>query len=481
MDLFMDTNSFIHDLTAIVGAQGILTNPKDTQSYNTDWREIFHGNSIAVVRPQNTQEVADVVKLCVKYEVAIVPQGGNTSLVGGATPSTQDNQIVLSLSRMNKVRNIDIIDSTMTIEAGVILEEAQNVAKNAGLYLPIVISSQGSAQIGGVIAANAGGNNTLRYGNAREFVLGLEVVTADGKILHNLRRLRKDNTGYALKQIFIGSEGTLGIITAAVLHLYPYPRSTEVALCAVPDLDHALKLLHLFNSYNPAALQAFEYISQKGMDLVLEQFPELHCPLETKAPIYIVVELAIPAQGNGLRELFETVLEKAFEEEIVLDAVLAESETQRQSLWRFREEQAESQKRAGANIKNDVSVPISSIPEFIERATLACENLYPGIQVAPFGHLGDGNIHFNLVQPANGDGKDFMDKSHDLMDAVCAVVYDLEGSFSAEHGIGQLKNYMMPSWRGGAELELMQKIKKSLDPNNILNPGKIFPDANHKP
>lgn len=477
MDLFMDTNSFIHDLTAIVGTQGILINPKDTKSYNTDWREIFRGNSIAVIRPQNTQEVANIVKLCAQRNVAIIPQGGNTSLVGGATPPKQGNQIVLSLSRMNKIRNIDKIDSTITLEAGVILEEAQNAAKNAGLYLPIVISSQGSAQIGGIIATNAGGNNTLRYGNTREFVLGLEVVTADGQILHNLRRLRKDNTGYALKQIFIGSEGTLGIITAAVLHLHPYPRSTEVALCAVPDLDHALKLLHLFNNHNPAALQAFEYISQKGMDLVLKQFPELKCPLETKAPVYIVVELALPAQGNGLRELFETVLEHAFEEEIVLDAVLAESETQRQSLWRFREEQAESQKRAGANIKNDVSVPISSVHEFITRATKACEDLCPGIQVVPFGHLGDGNIHFNLVQPSNDNGNDFMSKSHDLMDAVCAVVYDLEGSFSAEHGIGQLKNYMMPSWRGGAELELMQKIKQSLDPRNLLNPGKIFPDT----
>ncbi|CAI3924353.1 FAD/FMN-containing lactate dehydrogenase/glycolate oxidase (GlcD) (PDB:1AHU) [Commensalibacter communis] len=472
----MDINSFIHDLTSIVGSQGIITNPKDTEIYNTDWRQIFQGNSIAVLRPQNTQEVSDVVKLCVQYDVTIIPQGGNTSLVGGATPPKQGNQIILSLSRMNKIRNIDTIDSTMTVEAGVILEEAQNAAKNAGLYLPIVIASQGSAQIGGVIATNAGGNNTLRYGNAREFVLGLEVVTADGQILHNLRRLRKDNTGYALKQIFIGSEGTLGIITAAVLHLHPLPRSTEVALCAVPDLQHALRLLHLFNNYNPAALQAFEYISQKGMDLVCQHFPELNFPLETKAPVYIVVELAIPAQGDGLRELFETVLEKAFEEEIILDAVLAESETQRLNLWRFREEQSESQKLSGANIKNDVSVPISSIPEFIERATQACEAIYPGIQVAPFGHLGDGNIHFNLVQPANGDSKDFMNKSHDLMDAVCAVVYDLEGSFSAEHGIGQLKNYMMPSWRGGVELELMEKIKQSLDPKNILNPGKIFPN-----
>ncbi|MDI2090621.1 FAD-binding oxidoreductase [Commensalibacter oyaizuii] len=475
----MDIANFIKELTEILGPQGILTDAKDTETYNTDWRQIFTGTSIAVLRPQTTQQVADAVKICARYKVAIVPQGGNTSLVGGAIPSTNDVQVVLSLSRMNKIRNIDTLDSTITLEAGVILEDAQNAAKEAGLYLPIVISSQGSAQIGGIIATNAGGNNTLRYGNAREFVLGLEVVTADGQILHNLRRLRKDNTGYALKQIFIGSEGTLGIITAAVLHLHPYPRSTEVALCAIPDLQKALRLLHLFNSHNPAALQAFEYISQKGMELVCSQFPELHFPLETTAPVYIIVELALPEQGDGLRTLFETVLGEAFEEEVVLDAVLAESETQRQNLWRFREEQAESQKRAGANIKNDVSVPISSIPDFVERATRACESFYPGIQVTPFGHLGDGNIHFNLVQPQHEDGKLFMSKSHDIMDAVSQVVYELEGSFSAEHGIGQLKNYMMPSWRGGVELELMKKIKESLDPCNILNPGKIFPQDAH--
>lgn len=472
----MNADMLLTALTELLGPRGILTNPKDTESYDTDWREIFHGKSLAVIRPANTEEVAKAVYLCAKHNVAIVPQGGNTSLVGGATPSADGSQIVLNLSRLKQIRSIDPIDRTMIIESGVTLEEAQNAAKQAGLYLPIVISSQGSAQIGGIIATNAGGNNTLRYGNTREFVLGLEIVTADGHILHNLRRLRKDNTGYALRQLFIGSEGTLGIITAAVLQLHPQPHSIEVAFCALPDLDKALELLNLFHNHNPAALQAFEFISQTGMDLVCSQFDDIQFPLENKGPVYILVELALPDKGNGLRQLLESVLEQAFEKEIVIDAIIAESETQRQKLWRLREEQSESQKRAGANIKNDVSVPISHIPELIKRATSACERICPGIRVAPFGHLGDGNIHLNLVQPLDGDPTAFMAQDHELMDAVSQVVFDLEGSFSAEHGVGQLKNYMMTSWRGGTELELMRKIKQALDPKNILNPGKIFPE-----
>lgn len=472
----MNADVLLTALTELLGPRGILTNPKDTESYDTDWREIFHGKSLAVIRPANTEEVAKAVYLCAKHNVAIVPQGGNTSLVGGATPSADGSQIVLNLSRLKQIRSIDPIDRTMIIESGVTLEEAQNAAKQAGLYLPIVISSQGSAQIGGIIATNAGGNNTLRYGNTREFVLGLEIVTADGHILHNLRRLRKDNTGYALRQLFIGSEGTLGIITAAVLQLHPQPHSIEVAFCALPDLDKALELLNLFHNHNPAALQAFEFISQTGMDLVCSQFDDIQFPLENKGPVYILVELALPDKGNGLRQLLESVLEQAFEKEIVIDAIIAESETQRQKLWRLREEQSESQKRAGANIKNDVSVPISHIPELIKRATSACERICPGIRVAPFGHLGDGNIHLNLVQPLDGDPTAFMAQDHELMDAVSQVVFDLEGSFSAEHGVGQLKNYMMTSWRGGTELELMRKIKQALDPKNILNPGKIFPE-----
>ncbi|AYN87198.1 FAD-binding oxidoreductase [Commensalibacter melissae] len=473
----MDNSDFINNLTSILDTQGIITDPKEKISYDTDWREIFHANSLAVVRPKTTEQVAEIVKLCNDYQIAIVPQGGNTSLVGGASPTPDKKQIVLSLNHMNKIRDINTIDYTMTVEAGLVLEEAQNIALKSDLYLPIMISSQGSAQIGGIIATNAGGNNTLRYGNTREFILGLEVVTAKGKILNILRHLRKDNTGYDLKQLFIGSEGTLGIITAAVIQLHAKPKSTEVALCALTDIHQALKLLRLFHNYNPAALQAFEYISSTGMQLVRSNIEDIYFPLETETSTYILVELALPEKGDKLKALLETVLEEAFEKGIVLDAVLAESETQRQNLWKLREEQAESQKRAGANIKNDVSVPISAIPEFIVRATQACQETYPGIRVAPFGHLGDGNIHFNLVQPEHEDPDEFIQKSHNLMNIVSKIVFDLHGSFSAEHGVGQLKNYMMSEWKSETELDLMQKIKKALDPDNLLNPGKIFPKS----
>lgn len=473
----MDNSDFINNLTSILDTQGIITDPEEKISYDTDWREIFHANSLAVVRPKTTEQVAEIVKLCNDYQIAIVPQGGNTSLVGGASPTPDKKQIVLSLNRMNKIRDINTIDYTMTVEAGLVLEEAQNIALKSDLYLPIMISSQGSAQIGGIIATNAGGNNTLRYGNTREFILGLEVVTAKGEILNILRHLRKDNTGYDLKQLFVGSEGTLGIITAAVIQLHAKPKSTEVALCALTDIHQALKLLRLFHNYNPAALQAFEYISSTGMQLVRSNIEDIYFPLETETSTYILVELALPEKGDKLKALLETVLEEAFEKGIVLDAVLAESETQRQNLWKLREEQAESQKRAGANIKNDVSVPISAIPEFIVRATQACQETYPGIRVAPFGHLGDGNIHFNLVQPEHEDPDEFMQKSHNLMNIVSKIVFDLHGSFSAEHGVGQLKNYMMSEWKSETELDLMQKIKKALDPDNLLNPGKIFPKS----
>ncbi len=472
----MDITNFINALNKILDPQDIITDSKEKITYDTDWRGIFHNDCLAVVRPKTTQQVADIVKLCDKFKIAIVPQGGNTSLVGGATPIFNQNQIILSLNRMNKVRDINKIDYTITAEAGVILEEAQNIALQSDLYLPIMISSQGSAQIGGIIATNAGGNNTLRYGNTREFVLGLEVVTANGEILNILHHLRKDNTGYDLKQFFIGSEGTLGIITAAVLQLHAKPKSTEVALCALNDTHQALKLLRLFHQYNPAALQAFEYISGAAMKMLQKYIDDVVFPLETETSTYILVELALPQEGDSLKILLETILEAALKQEIIVDAVLAENEKQQLNLWKLREEQAESQKRAGANIKNDVSVPIFAIPEFIERATQACEKLYPAIRVTPFGHLGDGNIHFNLVQPENDNPTNFMQKSHALMDAVCKIVFDLNGSFSAEHGVGQLKNYMMLNWKNNTELSLMKKIKKTLDPNNLLNPGKIFPE-----
>jgi len=355
------------------------------------------------------------------------------------------------------------------------LKAAQEAAAEVGCLLPLSISSEGSAQIGGVLATNAGGNNTVRYGNARDLVLGLEVVLPDGQVWNGLRRLHKDNTGYCLRQLFVGSEGTLGIITAAVLKLYPRPRETAVALCALASPEAALDLFNRFQQHDAAAIQAYEYMSRAGIDLVLRYIPGTALPIATAAEQYALIELATPREGAGLRASLEEVLAAAMEAGVVLDAVIAESGAQRAALWKLREEHSEAQKLAGASVKNDVSVPVSKVPELIRRATDICERLVPGIRCVPFGHLGDGNIHLNLVQPEDADPVAFLARDHELMDAVNEIVRALDGSFSAEHGIGKLKPYMMPEWRGGAELELMRRIKAALDPKGLLNPGKLLP------
>jgi len=465
----------IESLRARLGPNGVLTDPADTAPYCEDWRRLYRGRTPAVLRPATTAEVAEAVRLCAAHGVAIVPQGGNTSMVGGATVAEDWSQIVLTLSRMNRVRAIDPTDMTMEIEAGVTLKAAQEVAAEAECLLPLSISSEGSAQIGGVLATNAGGNNTVRYGNARDLVLGLEVVLPDGQVWNGLRRLHKDNTGYCLRQLFVGSEGTLGVITAAVLKLYPRPRETAVALCAVASPEAALHLFNRLQQHDAAAIQAFEYMSGPGLELVLKEIPGTVRPLAQPVAHYVLVELATPREGADLRGALEQVLAAALEAGLLEDAVIAESGAQRAALWRLREEHSEAQKRAGASVKNDVSVPVSKVPELIRRATEACERLVPGIRCMPFGHLGDGNIHFNLVQPEGGDPNAFLARDHELMDAVNAVVRALDGSFSAEHGIGRLKPYMMPEWRGGAELELMRRIKAALDPKGLLSPGKLLP------
>ena len=462
-------------LEKALGPGGLLTDASDMAPFLTDWRSLFHGKACAVARPASTEACAEAVRLCAEPNVPVVPQGGNTSMVGGATPDETGLALVIVTSRMNRVRAIDPIDNTIVVEAGVTLKAAQDAATAAGLMLPLSISSEGSAEIGGVLATNAGGNNTVRYGNARELVLGLEAVLPDGQVLNLMRRLRKDNTGYALRQLFIGSEGTLGLITTAILQLQPKPKSVEAALCAVADAKGALALFSAFRNTEPSAIQAFEFMSGLSMNLVNTLIPDASLPLSEPAPAYVLVELASPREGGALRDLMEEVLGKAFEDGLVSDAVLAESETQRLAFWKLREEHAEAQKRAGASVKNDVSVPLSAIPTFIDRATAACEALIPGIRVAPFGHIGDGNIHFNLVQPEDADGKAFLARDHEMMDTVANIVKELGGSFSAEHGVGQLKTYMMPAWRGGAELDMMRRIKGAVDPEGIMNPGKIFP------
>ncbi len=471
------TPPLLHALHAIVGDRGLLTADADTAAYCEDWRLLYQGRTPAVVRPASTAELAEVVRLCAARGVPLVPQGGNTSMVGGATPSSDGSQVVLSLSRMNRIRAVDPIDMTMVIEAGVPWKLAQDAAAEAGCLLPLSISSEGTAQVGGILSANAGGNNTLRYGNARDLVLGLEVVLPDGQVWDGLRSLRKDNTGYCLRHLFVGAEGTLGVITAAVLKLAPRPLETEVALAAVPTPDAASALCRRFQQHDAAAVQAFEYMSGAGVALVLRHIPGTALPLADAAPHYVLVELATSRPGAGLRDAMEAVLGQAMEDGLVLDAALADSGAQRAALWRLREEHAEAQKREGASVKNDVSVPVSRVPELITRATAACEALIPNIRPVPFGHLGDGNIHFNLEQPAGWTAADFLARSHDIMDTVNAVVQDLGGSFSAEHGVGLLKPYLMPGWRGGAELDAMRRIKAALDPQGIMNPGKVLPQS----
>jgi FAD/FMN-containing dehydrogenase len=467
--------ALLDSIRAVVGARGLLTDPADTAAYSEDWRRLYRGHTPAVIRPANTDELAQVVRLCAAAGAPLVPQGGNTSMVGGATPAENGSEFVLCLSRMTRIRDIDPVDLTLTIEAGATLKAAQNAAADAGCLLPLSISSEGTAQIGGVLATNAGGNNTVRYGNARDLVLGLEVVLPDGTIWNGLRRLRKDNTGYCLRQLFVGSEGTLGVITAAVLKLAPRPRDIAVAFCAVASPEDALALFARFQAHDPAAISAFELMSGLGTAFVLKHIEGAVLPLAAPAAYYVLVELATPRPDGGMRAALETVLEGALTDGIVGDAAIAESEAQRAAIWRLREEHSEAQKREGASVKNDVSVPVSKVPAFIHQATAACEALIPGVRVVPFGHMGDGNIHFNLEQPKGSDAAWFLAQDHAIMDAVNDVVRTFDGSFSAEHGIGKLKPYMLPDWRGGAELELMRRIKAAIDPAGLLNPGKVLP------
>ena len=467
----MSDAGFIAALRGIVGDSGLQTDPGDLAPYCIDWRGLYHGATFAVARPANAVELGDIVRLCGAGKIAMVPQGGNTSMVGGATPNEDGRQLVVSVARMNRVRDIDPLDMTMTVEAGVTLRAAQDAAAEIGCFLPLSISAEGSAQIGGVLATNAGGNNTLRHGNARDLVLGLEAVFPDGAVWNGLRRLRKDNTGYALRHLLVGSEGTLGFITAAVLRLVPASPAREVALCAVASPRAALKLFARFRRYDAGALLAFEYMSGAGMDLVLRHIPGASLPLAARAPAYALIELA----GADPRAGFETVLEAALEDGEVADAALAASEAQRAAIWRLREEHSEAQRLEGASVKNDVSVPVSRVPELIERASEAVMALMPGARPVPFGHVGDGNVHMNFSQPIGGDPDAFLARSELIMHATCEVVRILDGSFSAEHGVGRLKTGMMAQWRGGPELEAMRRVKQAFDPFGLMNPGKLLP------
>lgn len=457
-------NSFsIEALRAIVGERGVVTDAAELEPYCNDWRHMFHGKALCAVLPRSTAEVAAVVRLCVTAGVAIVPQGGNTGLSGGATPDTSGQQVVLSLARMNSIRDIDVIGETMELEGGVVLQTAQEAAGELGLLLPISLAAEGSARIGGVISTNAGGTNVLRYGMARGRVLGLEVVTAQGEIVNGLRRLRKDNAGYDWKQWFIGTEGTLGIVTAAVLQLTTLPAHRVTALLAVPSSDAALQLLRASRQAIGETLNAFELMSGSALELVARH-QQLKTPL-ADSPWYVLLEAS--SSLAGLRDAVEALLEAVMERGLATDGVVAESERQEAELWALRESITEAESREGRSVKHDVSVPISAIPEFLRSADEAVARGFAGARVNAFGHAGDGNIHYNVVVPASTDGAALNIIIHDLVVA-------LGGSISAEHGIGQYRVGELRRCRSSVELALAHRIKRALDPKGLLNPGKVL-------
>ncbi|MBI1182046.1 MAG: FAD-binding protein [Alphaproteobacteria bacterium] len=441
--------------------------------YLTEWRDRWHGDTPLVARPADTTQVAEVLAHCDRHGLKVVPQGGHTGLCGGAMPHAGAGEIVLSLGRMTRVRAVDPEGYAMTLEAGCTLAQAQATAREADRLFPLSLASEGSAQVGGVLSTNAGGNAVLRYGNARDLVLGLEVVLADGRVWDGLRSLRKDNTGYDLKQLFVGSEGTLGVITAAVLKLFPALKQQETALTAVPDPAAAVRLLTLAKEASGDRVTSFELMPRRGMEFVVRHMEGCRDPLAEPSPWYVLIDLGTAATGDDLAEAMQALLETALERGLITDAALAQSVAQRRDLWRLRESLSESQKYEGGSIKHDVSVPIARIPEFIRRANAVVEHRLPGIRPVPFGHMGDGNIHYNLDQPREMDRQALLDRWDEISLLVHDIVIGLGGSVSAEHGVGQLKVDEIARYKSGVEMELMSRLKRCLDPKGTLNPGKV--------
>ena len=458
-------------LRNIVGDAYVLTSSEDTSAYLVDWRGNYRGRAIAVVRPANTNEVAAVVKLCAETQTPIVPQGGNTGMVGGGVPDTSGNAIVLSLTRMNKIRGIDLANNAMTVEAGCILAAVQDAALNNDRYFPLSLAAEGSCTIGGNLSTNAGGTAVLRYGNARDLVLGIEAVTADGKIWNGLKALRKDNTGYDLKHLLMGAEGTLGIITAAVLKLYPKPQRTCTALVAVPDPAAAVALLATIQSEMGDRLTGFELMSRVCVDLVIKHFPATTEPFSAHHQWQVLVELTDTMKDAPLEEALSAALEPAFANGQALDAIIAASVAQSQALWNIREHIPEAEKLQGKSVKHDISVPISRIAEFIQRGDIALGAKFTDAQVICFGHIGDGNLHYNLSFPG---APPTLQQTREANDIVYALLDELGGSISAEHGLGQMKREEITKHKSGVELDMMRAIKAALDPKGIMNPGKVL-------
>ncbi len=465
--------ALLQQLAAIVGTPHVL-HEGDLSAWELDWRKRSRGKALAVVRPASTDEVAAVVRACAEAGTAIVPQGGNTGLVVGGTPDATGTQVVLSLQRMNAVRAIDPANLTLTAEAGCVLQSLQDAAREAGFLFPLSLAAEGSCTIGGNLATNAGGTQVLRYGNARELCLGLEVVTAQGEVWHGLSGLRKDNTGYDLRDLFIGSEGTLGIITAATLKLYPLPAATLTAWAAVPSMEAAVRLLEIARTRLGAGLTGFEVMGQFALSLVTRHFPALRVPFAQASPYGVLLENAGQAGETQARADFESLLEIALEDGCATDAVIAENIAQARELWHIREAIPLAQAEEGLNIKHDISIPISRIPGFCAETDARLGREIPGVRLVNFGHLGDGNLHYNVQAPEGVDARAFL---HEQEDRINALVYEqvrkFDGSISAEHGVGGLKVDTLPQYKSPVALGLMRAVKQALDPKNLLNPGRV--------
>ncbi len=470
--------SLIEQLRTTVGDAHVLTHDDpaaDLSAWENDWRKRAKGRALAIVRPGNTAEVAAVVKACAEAGTSLVPQGGNTGLVVGSVPDDSGTQVVLSLTRMQAVRTLDAANLTVTVEAGCILQNLQTAAEDAGFLFPLSLAAEGSCTIGGNLATNAGGTQVVRYGNARDLCLGLEVVTAQGEIWHGLSGLRKDNTGYDLRDLFIGSEGTLGVITAATLKLYPQPAAQLTAWAAVPTLDAAVALLGLAHQHLSAGLTGFEVMGQFALSLVNTHFSALRVPLWEQSPYCVLLENSDAESEAHARTRLEGLLETAIEQGIVSDAVVAESMAQANGLWHIRESIPLAQAEEGLNIKHDISIPVSLIPAFCTETDALLQREIPGVRLVNFGHLGDGNLHYNVQAPAGADASAFLKAEEDRVNTlVFDAVARYHGSISAEHGVGSLKAAKLPLHKDPVALGLMRAIKLALDPNNLMNPGRVL-------
>ena len=473
-------SDFVEKLRVLVGDKGLITDDAGKHPYLTDWRDNYLGTALAVVRPASTEEVAGVVKLCAAERVAIVPQGGNTGLVGGGMPHEDGREIVLSLTRMNRILEVDEIGYSMTVEAGVILKTIQETAAAHDRLFPLSLAAEGSCTIGGNLSTNAGGVQVLHYGNTRHLVLGLEVVTPAGEIWNGLRALKKDNTGYDLRDLYLGAEGTLGIITKAVLKLWPKPKDVATSWIAVPSPQAAVDLLSGAHAASEDNVTSCELMARQGVDFVLKHIPGAADPLAERHDWYVLLEWSSTrarrdgANETGLREKMETYLGEAMEQGLVLDAAIAQNEAQGRAFWALRENHSEAQKREGPSIKHDISVAVSKIPSFMAEGLAAMKKALPNCRPVPFGHVGDGNLHFNCQSPPGWDKKRFNEHGEAISGAVYDLVVGFGGSISAEHGIGRLKVDELAHYRGRIELDVMRSIKRALDPQNLMNPGKII-------